>query len=48
VELQSPRRSEPPRAAEPPSVFGSDLISERSLDEVILAYLAEDSEASED
>jgi len=29
------------------SVFGSDLISERSLDEVILAYLAEDNEGEE-
>jgi hypothetical protein len=26
----------------PESIFGSDLISEKSLDEVILAYLAED------
>ena len=26
------------------SIFGEDLISERSLDEVILAYLAEDLE----
>jgi hypothetical protein len=32
-------REEPPRA----SLFGKDLISEKSLDEVILAYLSEDS-----
>jgi hypothetical protein len=38
----------PPRTAEPSGVFGSDLISERSLDEVILAYLAEDSEGGEE
>ena len=29
-------------ATVPDSIFGSDLISEKSLDEVILAYLAED------
>ena len=33
-----PRRQ--PRAA--PSIFGSDLLSEKSLDEVILSYLASD------
>jgi hypothetical protein len=38
----------PPRTAEPSGVFGSDLISERSLDEVILAYLAEDGEGGEE
>jgi hypothetical protein len=27
------------------SIFGEDLISERSLDEVILSYLAEDLDA---
>jgi hypothetical protein len=32
-------REEPPRA----TLFGKDLISEKSLDEVILAYLSEDS-----
>jgi hypothetical protein len=37
-----------PRVTETSSVFGSDLISERSLDEVILAYLAEDGEGSEE
>ena len=43
-----PRARTPSKpASEPASVFGSDLISERSLDEVILAYLAEDSEAED-
>lgn len=32
----------PPRSAPPGSIFGSDLLSEKSLDEVILSYLAED------
>jgi hypothetical protein len=32
----------PPREAAEDSIFGEDLISEKSLDEVILAYLAED------
>jgi hypothetical protein len=32
-------REEPSR----PNLFGKDLISEKSLDEVILAYLSEDS-----
>jgi hypothetical protein len=44
------RQSEPPasrparrpREENRPSLFGKDLISERSLDEVILAYLSED------
>jgi hypothetical protein len=31
----------------PPSLFGEDLISDKSLDEVILSYLAEDLEPSE-
>jgi len=32
-----------PKAAQPPkSAFGEDLISDKSLDEVILSYLAED------
>lgn len=35
------RRSKPVSAA-PGSIFGSDLLSEKSLDEVILSYLAED------
>jgi len=42
-----PRARRASKPAEPSSVFGSDLISERSLDEVILAYLAEDSEGEE-
>jgi hypothetical protein len=40
------RRSSPRRAREEgsrSSLFGKDLISEKSLDEVILAYLSEDS-----
>jgi hypothetical protein len=36
---------EAPRAAE--SIFGNDLLSEKSLDEVILSYLAEDLEEPE-
>jgi hypothetical protein len=32
----------PAREAPSDAVFGEDLISEKSLDEVILAYLAED------
>ncbi len=35
------RRARPSSAA-PGSIFGSDLLSEKSLDEVILSYLAED------
>jgi hypothetical protein len=35
------------RARNLPNLFGSDLISERSLDEVILHYLAEDGEKAE-
>jgi hypothetical protein len=41
----SPRREgarAPRRAREEPRLFGKDLISEKSLDEVILAYLSED------
>jgi hypothetical protein len=39
----------PPRAVqEPPAGFGAGLITERSLDEVILTYLAEDVEASDE
>jgi len=41
-----PRRTGGRRAREEPSrpnLFGKDLISEKSLDEVILAYLSEDS-----
>ena len=30
------------RSKPPESIFGSDLLSEKSLDEVILSYLAED------
>ncbi|HEU4534205.1 MAG TPA: hypothetical protein VFS00_08805, partial [Polyangiaceae bacterium] len=38
-------RSSIPRSTRPPggrSIFGDDLISEKSLDEVILSYLADD------
>jgi hypothetical protein len=47
----SPTGNPPPAAAQPPiagdkggqdNIFGGDLISEKSLDEVILAYLSED------
>ncbi len=37
-----PAARRPPREDNRPSLFGKDLISERSLDEVILAYLSED------
>ncbi len=37
-----PRGSRRTRDSNRPSLFGKDLISERSLDEVILAYLSED------
>ena len=36
------RGTSPGREAPADSIFGEDLISEKSLDEVILAYLAED------
>lgn len=36
-----------PRSAPPGSIFGSDLLSEKSLDEVILSYLAEDLDEGE-
>lgn len=40
-----PAAAEPPPPSRPPeSIFGSDLLSEKSLDEVILSYLAEDLE----
>jgi hypothetical protein len=46
---RSPTPPTAPRAVErPQSIFGSDLITERSLDEVILSYLAEDIESSDD
>lgn len=38
----------PPRAVKEGSVFGAGLITERSLDEVILSYLAEDVESSDE
>ncbi len=42
----NPVKSDAPAPASPPggsdSIFGGDLISEKSLDEVILAYLSED------
>jgi hypothetical protein len=43
-----PRQTAPRRARESvkPGLFGKDLISEKSLDEVILAYLSEDGEDS--
>jgi hypothetical protein len=51
---QAPRSAERPSRQTPrvrsrslPNLFGSDLISERSLDEVILHYLAEDGESKE-
>jgi hypothetical protein len=37
-----PPKSTPPPAVPPGTIFGEDLISEKSLDEVILSYLAED------
>lgn len=43
-----PRRSSRPAVSRPDpaseSIFGGDLLSEKSLDEVILSYLAEDAE----
>lgn len=37
-----PAEPEPAQAARADTLFGEDLISEKSLDEVILSYLAED------
>jgi hypothetical protein len=37
-----------PESRPPESIFGSDLLSEKSLDEVILGYLAEDLDESTD
>jgi hypothetical protein len=37
------REPTPPPIHQPESIFGHDLISEKSLDEVIMAYLSEDS-----
>ena len=37
-----------PSSRPPESIFGSDLLSEKSLDEVILSYLAEDLETGDD
>lgn len=34
-----------PKSKPPESIFGNDLLSEKSLDEVILSYLAEDLDA---
>ncbi len=39
---QSTRPAQPSEPANPASIFGGDLLSEKSLDEVILSYLAED------
>ena len=36
-------RKPAPRKARSGSVFGKNMISEKSLDEVIMAYLSEDS-----
>jgi hypothetical protein len=36
-------REPTPPPLQPESIFGHDLISEKSLDEVIMAYLSEDS-----
>jgi hypothetical protein len=36
-------REPTPPPNQPESIFGQDLISEKSLDEVIMAYLSEDS-----
>ena len=38
------RATSPAREAPGDSIFGEDLISEKSLDEVILAYLSEDAD----
>ena len=40
-------RTPPPAAPRSDSVFGSDFLSEKSLDEVIMSYLAEDLESDE-
>jgi hypothetical protein len=37
-----------PRSRPPESIFGSDLLSEKSLDEVILSYLASDLDEAEE
>ncbi|MEM9069120.1 MAG: hypothetical protein AAGE52_11470 [Myxococcota bacterium] len=37
-----PAEQTKPASSAPSSIFGSDLLSEKSLDEVILSYLAED------
>jgi hypothetical protein len=43
-EARRPHGREPtPPPVQPESIFGQDLISEKSLDEVIMAYLSEDS-----
>jgi hypothetical protein len=39
---QAPAAAAPPRRDSAEGLFGEDLISEKSLDEVILSYLAED------
>lgn len=38
----APAAARRPPSSSPGSIFGSDLLSEKSLDEVILSYLAED------
>jgi hypothetical protein len=42
TEVDAPRRRERPDKRKREGLFGQDLISEKSLDEVILAYLSED------
>lgn len=42
-----PERRATPSEPTPESIFGKDLLSEKSLDEVILSYLAEDLEETE-
>jgi hypothetical protein len=44
ADARRPHGREPtPPPLQPESIFGQDLISEKSLDEVIMAYLSEDS-----
>lgn len=46
--MQAPRGLTPqPRSKPPESIFGGDVLSEKSLDEVILSYLASDLDEGE-
>lgn len=46
--LQAPRAAAPqPRSKPPESIFGGNVLSEKSLDEVILSYLASDLDEGE-